>query len=621
MLLNNINNINIMSRQLLTELENFLDDRIEDLFNNDEFTTLVNNSEKLTEIKRLGKKLRVRINENSSNACIVVIVGTVKSGKSTLVNLLANANVSPIGVLETTKYPLIIANGAMDENGIVVEGETCLYSLGDENRNAERISSVINNIRLNGLTENDFEQIQEFGTVSDPNVILKKIYARGGDLLRENVYIIDMPGFDGFQANDDNPYYQTIIREADFLIYVQSSTSVINEKAHDFLNKLHDINPNVPICLLHNFYDAAYWLSNEEKNIKRQTQLQEGISILQSQGFLINNTNQAERRFAFTINLGKISDFRGNRVGRMWQTDDLLNDFEDECDLFNEKQNQIYDCLFGNPCILLKNRISRLLVQIKETDEYLKNKIEEKYKQIKESKERIIFKEDDEIIRNTILLKLQEESKFETVINVIKAELQKKNGYIGGDTSASYIKCLRGPFKVSTARKYLKQFLVFFGEVITNVLESEINIVSRIIQDENRILMTELAGIQLKVEEYNPRLTLYSAEAPSCIKDIISKYDVEIERVLAYQSVYITKKELKDYAYCMYQYFLELIDKDEFKEAYLKDLISYYKQLAGQIKENYYKQIERLKEYDEKEFEAANILRNWINIINSYENI
>ena len=71
----------------------------------------------------------------------------------------------------------------------------------------------------------------------------------------------------------------------------------------------------------------------------------------------------------------------------------------------------------------------------------------------------------------------------------------------------------------------------------------------------------------------------------------------------------------------MYQYFLELIDKDEFKEAYLKDLISYYKQLAGQIKENYYKQIERLKEYDEKEFEAANILRNWINIINSYENI
>ena len=67
------------------------------------------------------RKAGSRAHEYENGTFIVLVVGPVKSGKSTLVNLIANAYVSPTHFLECTVRPSIISQRR--------EGEDCCITV------------------------------------------------------------------------------------------------------------------------------------------------------------------------------------------------------------------------------------------------------------------------------------------------------------------------------------------------------------------------------------------------------------------------------------------------------------------------------------------------------------
>ena len=87
---------------------------------------------------------------------------------------------------------------------------------------------------------------------------------------------IDMPGLDGGEINwNNNPLYTRMVKRADFIFFVQSSTTTINESSVDFLRwLLNNKETNVPLRLIHNEHDSLYFLKEEVRKEKIEKQVE-----------------------------------------------------------------------------------------------------------------------------------------------------------------------------------------------------------------------------------------------------------------------------------------------------------------------------------------------------------
>ena len=107
---------------------------------------LMSTLESVREIKDLEavckstQKLNNRVSEFDGGSFLILVVGPVKSGKSTLVNLIAHAHVSPTHFLECTVRPSIISKGQE-------ESITRIFSVADKARKVEQFDSVIDSLR------------------------------------------------------------------------------------------------------------------------------------------------------------------------------------------------------------------------------------------------------------------------------------------------------------------------------------------------------------------------------------------------------------------------------------------------------------------------------------------
>lgn len=246
---------------------------------------------------------------------IILVVGPAKSGKSTLVNLIAGAYVSPTSFLECTVRPSVISRR---EEGR--ESSLTVYSGTDTDTRLEQIDSIIDIIRgfgtedeLSGviceklpLTDENIRQRVQLGLEKslDSENLLTSIRTPGGRLLQDRVFVIDMPGFDGAYQNIDNPVYETIAQRADLIIFVQSSNAAFSKVSKEFLNILARNNKNVPVCLVHNVFDAAWWRDAESKKADIETQRNFACEKIREMGFRI------DREHSFCINLGAVEDYR-----------------------------------------------------------------------------------------------------------------------------------------------------------------------------------------------------------------------------------------------------------------------------------------------------------------------
>lgn len=347
-----------------------------------------NSDEGIRNISPYLKRLANRSREYKNQSFVVLVVGPVKSGKSTFVNLVTNEYVSPTHFLECTGRPSIISKGD--------SREITIYRSKDTQNKAGQIEDIFDS--LNGLiqkneianidtqtVELNKENIERYVKLDLNNdnideTLITSITTNtdAGGLLQDNVLLVDMAGFDGAKVNMDNTPYEKIVERADVIIFVQSSNSAISKVATEFFDIIKKHNTKAPICLIHNIFDSAYWRPDDLKKTNADEHIQYAVNQFRS----IHHLPIDESR-AFNVNLGKVSDLRSNHYQHGYI--ESLKEAETE---FLEVEHKIADffsergIIRVNNCIVkTHNKLNELLEYVKELNEENKFK-STKYKQI-----------------------------------------------------------------------------------------------------------------------------------------------------------------------------------------------------------------------------------------------
>lgn len=327
------------------------------------------------EVETIGKSIQKLVNRASEfdgGSFLILVVGPVKSGKSTLVNLIAHAHVSPTHFLECTVRPSIISKGPE-------ESITRIFSSVDREKKVEQFDSVIDSLRgfekLENIPEMNIEKCElndvnlencvtlalEESVIKSDHTLVTSITTSGGELLKDHIFLVDMPGLDGGYANLDNPIYEMISQRADFVIFVQSSNSAISKVSNRFLKLLQENNPKVPVCLVHNVFEAAYWHSEEEKQAVIEAQVAFAKDEMNRRNFQLNNC-------VYSLNLGKVAD-----AGKYQNIESIRQ----EAARFQEFEKDLYHRVITNSTdIRLRSVIGRTLNQLEKLDQLVNEQID-----------------------------------------------------------------------------------------------------------------------------------------------------------------------------------------------------------------------------------------------------
>lgn len=343
-----------------------------------EFSAVLGNDEIKSNLIRLYRRSK----EYKNGSFIMLVVGPVKSGKSTLVNLLAHRYVSPTDKLECTIRPSIIS-GIDSEEECSIE----VYTAKDENRKEKDLDLIIDKLR--GIIEDESEirehltkevyplnndNINAYITPSynkGDNSIITSISTTGSKLLKSadsgKIFIADMPGFDGNRVNLSNSLYDAISKRVDLILFVHSSVSAFNVTSNEYLEKLREYNGTVPVFLIHNVFDANFWKNKETrlKDVERQSKNE--YDEIKSKGFNI------EPDYISCINLGMVTDYINKDENCLPEFDEEL---KKEYDAFENIEEKLYNKITTN---ISKLRLDRCL----DRTEKLKNDLIELIKRNK----------------------------------------------------------------------------------------------------------------------------------------------------------------------------------------------------------------------------------------------
>jgi len=327
-------------------------------------------------IKTHLKKIKNRLEEYQNKSFIILVIGPVKSGKSTLVNQIAHADVSPTDFLECTIRPSIISCNYVQDSPNTITS----YISELPERSVEQFDLILDYLRgqekLENIShikcescdlkpENIIRKIKlHHSDIANDNVLATSITTPGGKLLQKDVFLIDMPGFDGAVTNlENNPIYKVIAERADLIIFVQSSNSAISKVANDFLQILKENNKDVPVCLIHNVFEAAYWKPDDEKEKITNEQKEYAYKVIREKGFLI------EKEYCYSINLGKVNDSNKGYADKT-----LLK----EKDKFEIIENDLYKKIIeSREDMQLRNCLNRTKQQYNKLFDFLLKRINE----------------------------------------------------------------------------------------------------------------------------------------------------------------------------------------------------------------------------------------------------
>ena len=423
----------------------------------------INDSEELRDkdsFKRISHFLNKAVNrskEYENGSFIVLVVGPAKSGKSTLVNLIANEYVSPTHFLECTVRPSIISKskdgigtisvynksksegdvGKVEQMDFIID---CIRDI--EEKNEKSLESYGISEELYDLSKDNIEKYVRLNLTSSAKLetILTSITTPGGNLMKENVFIVDMPGFDGAVANINDEVYQTIAQRADLIVFVQSSNAAMSKVSTDFLSVLKENNQGVPVCLIHNFFESSYWRSKEENDKELEDHLREAIGFIRKKGFSIKEEH------CFSVNLGKVTDSRNPN----YFNNNLLA--EEAAKYYNVEQKLYERVIDGSDAMRYRVCLDRTNQQIQYLLETIDRELEEYEKRVKEYKE--IKGEFDRLSNQVGTMKTKK--RF-----VLNNELIMKAKNVVWDTVDGYIKDKhypdREPMRPATAKSHLTE--------------------------------------------------------------------------------------------------------------------------------------------------------------------
>lgn len=331
------------------------------------------------------KQLENRSREYHNPSFVVLVVGPVKSGKSTFVNLVARNYVSPTHFLECTVRPSLIFTGS--------EEKLTVYRSTDASHKEQQTNSIIDSI--NGLAEEsglanvrkevyahtrkNIDRYVKLGNVSvdKDDILLTSIETHGGKLLQDHVYLVDMAGFDGDRVNFDTPAYKAIIERADLIVFVQSSNSAISKLSASFFELLQKKNHSVPVCLVHNVFESAYWRDEESKQRDIEEQKEYAVEQIKAKYNLV-----LDEGYAFNLNLGKVDDWRNGNF-----RPELKESLEQEAARFEQAESAMYELFRKRESIRLANCITRTSIQRDVLLEHVREAIRQKQEQEKQYQE------------------------------------------------------------------------------------------------------------------------------------------------------------------------------------------------------------------------------------------
>ena len=266
---------------------------------------------KFKNLDEVFRRLKRSRKEFDATRFFVLVVGPVKSGKSTLVNIFARKYVSPTAFRECTALPTLIGKAVGAHQNRIVQFFPKLDKIdpslsaearlqAEDELKVQTFNSIIDVLRgvesadiLNNLvTMNTYElneqTIDEIvglnpDAVSDNRELLVSIGVDGKGFIDDEIVLIDMPGLDGRQVNADNmAVYKAMADRADFIFFVQSTTTAINNATNGFLTDLFkDKVKRVPIRLIHNVHDSQYFKPEEETRRSIAEQVQIGRECIQ----------------------------------------------------------------------------------------------------------------------------------------------------------------------------------------------------------------------------------------------------------------------------------------------------------------------------------------------------
>lgn len=413
-----------------------------------------------------------RAREHSDRSFVILVAGPVKSGKSTFVNLVANAFVSPTHFLECTVRPSIIS-ASESEHVITV------YKSENKTRVVEQVDAIIDHLRgqisYDAIPEvsrqewpltpaNIDEHVAlDISDVEGDGTLMTTIKTPGGKLLTSGVYMIDMPGFDGSKANLDSPLYRTIASRADLIILVQSSNSAVTKVSDEFFALLRENNRNVPVCLLHNVFDAAFWRGDEQKKAAVAEQMEYAVARIKEMGFNLDARN------AYAVNLGMVWDWRD----RQYVSDPQI--LQKAVEVFAHVEQEMYDVLLTQrDSIRIRTVIGRTLQQMEQLMDIVGHDLAVKRQQLE--KYTALKGEFDALKGRRISLRTEANVDWLSLRNEITGlySLAKKS--------------LSGKYKTREARELLSKFIADCSKAISRKMNEALKYVDTQVNGEEMTL-------------------------------------------------------------------------------------------------------------------------------------
>jgi len=239
--------------------------------------SLPNGQPKLKLLRVLGKMNRAK-QEFYAEVFFVACFGMLKSGKSTLVNLLCgHPNASPTGQgIDTTLRPCLILK--RDHEGIAIYYPAA--DTDDSSQLKECFDMVVSHLK--GLTpESDLTNAAGIGVlkkqcelspkdihkalcgppITPREPLITVVSVSTPMAFGDDVALLDLPGLDSTISDwTRHGWYHWILQRCDFLLLAQSTLAPLNLPAEQVLKEILEKSKQPPVWLIHNTIEAKHWV-------------------------------------------------------------------------------------------------------------------------------------------------------------------------------------------------------------------------------------------------------------------------------------------------------------------------------------------------------------------------
>lgn len=406
-------------------------------------------------LRSMAERLKTYSHEYHSKVFYIMVIGPTKSGKSTLVNLLARQEVSPMDVRECTIRPSFVYSES-DPNQQVIQlykkketsqlaKDDCLDLMITHLQNIDSKEAFQENLEVESRPMEQLREVIVSKKYKYDNQIITTVptAAKEGLLYlppesasaaHDKIILVDMPGFDGAEANrqskeeGDRYLYKAMVERANMIIFVQSSVSAITKNFVDFFNAYKASNNNeVAIHLVSNAYESKLWRTTDNHDeIVRQEQ--EAFQKIYKQGIPIRESH------VVSLNLGKVYD-------ALFHPENILPQFSD--DLSAEKarflswEEELKAELVNTKDISAEMYENRLRKAADQLNEELKRIYES------EMSKRALQKQFDSACKSFLnelhlLGQDNEQDAIKKIVGIFAEEIKRKYNFITNGSKASY---------------------------------------------------------------------------------------------------------------------------------------------------------------------------------------